>query len=509
MAEVVVFAGPCLPRRPDASWRRLLDGVDVRGPVRRGDVFSALGSGAKTLVLLDGYYYDVLAVTHKEVLYALEAGTRVVGAASMGALRAAELEAFGMAGVGRIFEWYRDGVIDGDDEVAVLHTSAAEGYRTLTVATVELRHALAPLVEGGEVAAETAAEIVRRVRELPFGERHPDAVEVHARDLIGVAAELLMERLAEPGLKREDARRALEAVLRPEEGEGSPSRRRPEPGWDTIFLGHFQEWHLAARPAGDSAVTCREAWHLVQLLHDGAARFVRGLRRRFLLAAAASEAGLEPPPERVDELRRSLEGHLVRELGGTVLPPPEISAEAGDQALAEAACRHYGGAAAALAALARRWGAEPPENECEALLLDLVERQHDLMPQWNLVRGFVASSIFAAARAAAEAAKPIAEAFRAKTRGARIVEEDLDLLAAELWGCSLDEVEAEARRRGLYKVSDFSPGFRDALELAAPAERLLARPVNDYPERRAALVSESLEAFFDLSADVDSLSLPR
>jgi hypothetical protein len=70
---------------------------------------------------VDGYFERVPAVWHKEVLWAISQGIRVYGSASMGALRAAELSAFGMIGIGKIFEWYRDGVIERDDEVAVAH----------------------------------------------------------------------------------------------------------------------------------------------------------------------------------------------------------------------------------------------------------------------------------------------------------------------------------------------------------------------------------------------------
>ena len=45
----------------------------------------------------------------------------------MGALRAAELSAHGMVGVGRIFGWYRDGVVVDDSEVALLHADAEHG----------------------------------------------------------------------------------------------------------------------------------------------------------------------------------------------------------------------------------------------------------------------------------------------------------------------------------------------------------------------------------------------
>ena len=69
-----------------------------------------------------------LPVWHKEILWALARGVHVFGAASMGALRAAELHAFGMVGVGRIFAAYRDGELEADDEVAVLHGPAEVGF---------------------------------------------------------------------------------------------------------------------------------------------------------------------------------------------------------------------------------------------------------------------------------------------------------------------------------------------------------------------------------------------
>ena len=60
----------------------------------------------------------------------------------MGALRAVELEPFGMIGIGRVFEAYRRGFLEGDDEVAVLHGPAEIGYPTLTEALVNFRASL-------------------------------------------------------------------------------------------------------------------------------------------------------------------------------------------------------------------------------------------------------------------------------------------------------------------------------------------------------------------------------
>ncbi|MDF1931900.1 TfuA-like protein [Legionella pneumophila] len=58
----------------------------------------------------------------RKILTALDYGLEVFGAASMGALRAAELDAFGMKGYGRIYEMYKNEEIDGDDEVAIAYS---------------------------------------------------------------------------------------------------------------------------------------------------------------------------------------------------------------------------------------------------------------------------------------------------------------------------------------------------------------------------------------------------
>jgi hypothetical protein len=87
----------------------------------------------------------------------LAAGIPVYGAASMGALRAAELAQFGMVGVGRIFEAYRDGVLEpfdepfeDDDEVAVLHGPPELGHRAMSEALVNPLHTCAGDRAGGD-----------------------------------------------------------------------------------------------------------------------------------------------------------------------------------------------------------------------------------------------------------------------------------------------------------------------------------------------------------------------
>src|SRR5205809_7899489 len=108
-------------------------------PAAEGDVYRVALHRPQAIGIIDGYFQSVPAVRHKEILWAMSRGIHVFGSASMGALRAAELEAFGMEGIGIIFGWYRDGVLENDDEVAVVHGPSATGYQRGSDAMVNIR----------------------------------------------------------------------------------------------------------------------------------------------------------------------------------------------------------------------------------------------------------------------------------------------------------------------------------------------------------------------------------
>ena len=164
---VVVFAGPSL--RADEVRARLV--CEVRPPCMVGDVLRAAKQDARAIAIIDGRFDGVLPVWHKEILWALSQGIHVFGAASMGALRAAELSEFGMVGVGRIFEAYRSGELEADDEVALLHGPPEVGCVAVTEALVNVRATIAQAIanavldaDQGRTALEVAASIHYRER---------------------------------------------------------------------------------------------------------------------------------------------------------------------------------------------------------------------------------------------------------------------------------------------------------------------------------------------------------
>jgi hypothetical protein len=64
--------------------------------VSEGDVYRLWRRRPRAIGIVDGYFEHVPAVLHKEIMWIMEHGVHVFGSASVGALRAVELEMFGM-----------------------------------------------------------------------------------------------------------------------------------------------------------------------------------------------------------------------------------------------------------------------------------------------------------------------------------------------------------------------------------------------------------------------------
>ncbi|MET8141158.1 TfuA-like protein [Sphaerisporangium sp. NPDC005288] len=213
-AKVVVYAGPTIS--PDEI-RDVVPGARVRPPVARGDLLAEDWARGDTAVIIDGYYRERLSVGHKEILWLLGEGVEVIGAASMGALRAAELGPYGMRGVGTVHRMYATGEVDGDDEVAVLHGPASLGYPAGTVAMVNIRYGCREGARTDLVPAAIGERIVRAAKERPFAHRTwremGEALGPDAGDALAA-----LERMIGSGewdLKRRDALYALRAAATP------------------------------------------------------------------------------------------------------------------------------------------------------------------------------------------------------------------------------------------------------------------------------------------------------
>lgn len=162
----IIFAGPSL-------YGVDFDPGDVvlHGPAQMGDIDRAIAAGATAIGLIDGHYQQVGAVWHKEILSALAAGIAVYGAASMGALRAAECEVFGMIPVGDVALRYCTGELFDDADVALTNGPAELGFPPLTEALVDVEATAGRLWEMGLISCRAAEAIVTTARSIFFADR--------------------------------------------------------------------------------------------------------------------------------------------------------------------------------------------------------------------------------------------------------------------------------------------------------------------------------------------------
>jgi hypothetical protein len=173
--EIVVFLGPTLAKEEAATH------LSARycPPAEQGSVFRVVrASKPRAIVLIDGAFAKVPAVRHKELLWAMSQGIPIYGAASMGALRAAELALFGMRGHGFIYRWYRATPLADDDEVAVAMSPSELGSQPLSEALINMRLTLRHAERHGILAGEVRRALEGVARSIHFVQRtYPSVLE--------------------------------------------------------------------------------------------------------------------------------------------------------------------------------------------------------------------------------------------------------------------------------------------------------------------------------------------
>lgn len=163
--KIIVFTGPSLTHE---EARKILV-ADYRPPVARGDVIKALDDDPEIIGIIDGVFHQRPAVAHKEILEALKKDVVVVGGASMGALRASELDDFGMVGIGTVYNDYKNGVIESDDDVAVvIHPETLE---QLSEALISMNYTFKRAVDQGVIDEEEYKTLKNTAKSIYYPKR--------------------------------------------------------------------------------------------------------------------------------------------------------------------------------------------------------------------------------------------------------------------------------------------------------------------------------------------------
>jgi TfuA protein len=200
MRDTVVFLGPTLARK-DAE--QVLD-AEYLPPICRGDLAN-LPARIRFVGIIDGEFFQSLSVSPKEVVTVLRRGVTVCGASSMGALRAAETWRLGTVGVGEVFTMFRDGILDGDDEVALIYERST--YRKLSEPLVNIRSALDMAATAGILEEQEKNQLLLRMKSRYFPERSHHTLQAMCPKLRDY-----FKTTPLPDVKRDDALQLLHTL---------------------------------------------------------------------------------------------------------------------------------------------------------------------------------------------------------------------------------------------------------------------------------------------------------
>ena len=239
----IVFVGPTVP---DAE--RHCPDLVIMPPARQGDVARAVQEGATGIGLIDGYFEHAPAVWHKEILFALSEGVRVAGAASMGALRAAECAPFGMEVIGPIAQSYADGTRLDDADVAQTHAPPQLGYLPLSEPLVTVEACLQALREAQEISGDAFTRLLGSARALFFKDRTwPRILEASGLSAPEEVHRLMATiRRLDCNPKRDDGRLLLDVV------SGWPASRRQPGAYGTWKIEKVQGLSALINPKEES-----------------------------------------------------------------------------------------------------------------------------------------------------------------------------------------------------------------------------------------------------------------
>lgn len=296
--ERIVFVGPTLNR---AEAESILP-AHYLPPARQSDILSVVSKlNPKVICLIDGEFGQSLSVWHKEILFALEKGVKVLGSSSMGALRAAETWKFGMIGVGRIFEKYRDGVLTDDDDVALTYAPSEMGFIKITLPLVNIQATLEHGISYGLITNVLARKVEETSKRLHFSAR--DIPRICARGKLSALEAKAIEALFSENYVDQKKIDAISLLQKVRKFDLTDNFMIPsvELNRSKCFLTQFQQdrWSYI----NDGQVTQRQVCKHVALHHPDFETLRTKALWRALLVQFSNICGVEPTEDEVNKER--------------------------------------------------------------------------------------------------------------------------------------------------------------------------------------------------------------
>jgi hypothetical protein len=146
--------------------------VVVHSPVKRGDIKTLITEQATPAVIaiVDGTFHSFPSVGHSEIRHAIQAGWKIWGLASMGAIRASEMKHLGMYGYGVVYGHYANDPEFDDDEVTLVH-EIEPPFRALSEPMIHIRGFIDALLRMKKISKVSADAIINSLKERWYAER--------------------------------------------------------------------------------------------------------------------------------------------------------------------------------------------------------------------------------------------------------------------------------------------------------------------------------------------------
>ena len=161
--KTIVFFGPSIAEAEVHG----LAAVAHAPPIKRGDL--AAVDDYDVVVILDGEFGQNMSVSPKEILAVLDRGKTVIGASSMGALRASELDRYGMIGVGWVYDHFRRSAVRRDADVALVYSPF--DFKPMTVPMVDVEYWMERASAAGLIPDRERAVLLKAARNIFFADR--------------------------------------------------------------------------------------------------------------------------------------------------------------------------------------------------------------------------------------------------------------------------------------------------------------------------------------------------
>lgn len=213
MVKIIIYTGLSLSFDEAKEILDSHDDVEViyKRPIKRGDLGQALKENPDIIGIIDGVFHQNSSVGHKEILAVLDKGITVVGASSMGALRASEMDSLGMIGIGYVYEQYATGKVASDDDVAVMLDS--ETLEALSEPLINMDYVFTNAVEENIITQNQKDELISIAKSTFYPKRNY-AQTLNDSDLDDETKDRLISFIRQSvDIKKEDAKELIEYIV--------------------------------------------------------------------------------------------------------------------------------------------------------------------------------------------------------------------------------------------------------------------------------------------------------